>query len=646
MKALFSGLILALVVQTTFAQKAPAKFGNISLDDLKSTSYAGDSSATAYYLFDYGKSYVTFNAAGPVMQFERHFRIKVLKTDGLDMANIVVPLGKSGTNEEKVISLKAATYNLENGAMVESKMSKDGIFKEKLNKYRILQKFTLPNVKVGSIIEVSYTLSSDFFTNFPDWQFQYDIPVSHSEYWALIPDIFVFEKYMQGYLMATDYTVKPQNTADFQVYAHHWTMKDVPAFKEEPFMTSEDDYISKVNFALSSVSVPGRPVINFMGSWEQINVNLVDDEDFGKVITGSGFLKKKVEELTAGLTDPQQKLVAIYNYVKENLEWNGVKDFWAGNLKEVHELKKGTSGDINLTLAAMLEKADIPVKMVLLSTRDHGFVRRPYPMYNQFNYVIVQATLGDKTFLLDATDRYLPMHILPERCLNGEGLIVSKTSANWIRLESKTKAKTVVNADLAMSASGELKGKLSVSYEGYDAGEMRAEYVKKGEKDFVKDFLGDKTWEVEKSEFQNVKDIDLPAKQSHDLTIAEHATVAGDVFYVSPFVTLQERENIFTRETREYPVDFGTLMEKTYLAKIVLPEGYGVDELPKSKVMMLPGNAARYTYNVTLTGNTITAVSMLQINKSLFVQTEYPDLREFYNQLVAKQAEQFVVRKK
>jgi hypothetical protein len=82
------------------------------------------------------------------------------------------------------------------------------------------------------------------------------------------------------------------------------------------------------------------------------------------------------------------------------------------------------------------------------------------------------------------------------------------------------------------------------------------------------------------------------------------------------------------------------------MSKIKVPNGFGVDELPKGKVFMLPGNAARFTFNVTQTGDLINVVSVLQINKSLFTQDEYPDLREFYTQVVAKQAEQIVLKKK
>jgi hypothetical protein len=106
------------------------------------------------------------------------------------------------------------------------------------------------------------------------------------------------------------------------------------------------------------------------------------------------------------------------------------------------------------------------------------------------------------------------------------------------------------------------------------------------------------------------------------------------------------KENIFKHEKREYPVDFGSPKDETYMSKIVIPDGYTIDELPKPKAMALPGNAAKYTYNVTQTGNVLNVISMLQINKSLFLQDEYPHLREFYNQVVAKQAEQIVLKRK
>jgi hypothetical protein len=645
MKLFLQGFLVALlVIQVCNAQKSPIKFGQIPPEDLKMTRYEKDSSAAAVVLTDYGEAAMVFYATEAKLNSERHVRIKILSKEGLKWADASIFLYHSGSGEERIIGFKGSTYNLENGKMVETQVSKDGMFKEKFNKYLNVQKFTFPNVKVGSIIEYSYTISSEYIFNFPDWKFQNTIPTRHSEFWAIIPDFCIYQKYMQGYI-PIQYEMKPKNMADFQAKAHHWTGKDVPAFKEEPYMTSEDDYMSKVNFAISHLNFPGRPVMEIMGSWEKLCSNLLEDEDFGKVITGSGFLKKNVEEVTAGITDEKAKLTAIYNYVKNTVEWDGTKDIYADNLKKVIENKKGTAADINLMLGSMLNKAGFNVDMVLISTRDHGFVRKAFPMSKQFNYVICRVQTADAFVFLDATEKYLPIEIIPQRCLNGEGLLVSKRNTGWVNLESKGKSKVVIIADFKLQGDGGLAGKLNYSHHGYAANVSRQEYFKDGQDKFFKNFQSQKAWEVNSSLYENATDMTKPAMENYEIVMASHASVTGNQIYVNPFVSGQLTENPFKSDKREYPVDFGSPIEKVYLGKITIPEGYVTDEIPQNKIFLLPGNAGKFVYSVNVTGNVISVVSNLQINKSLFIQTEYEALREFYNQVVAKQNEQVVLKK-
>jgi hypothetical protein len=641
----FSLIALALISTGALAQKAPGKFGDIPMADLTMKTYGKDSSASAVVLFDFGNAYISDRGDDYILRFERHVRIKVLKKDGLSQADIFVPLYHSGSSEEKITGLKAVTYNLESGKIVETKMSKEGVFKEKFNKYVNHQKFTLPGVKEGSVFEYSYNLESDFFTSFPNWKFQVSIPTRHSEYWAMIPESFDYQRYMQGYI-TTEYELKPTNIAGISVNGFHWIAKDVPAFREEPYMTSEVDYVSKINFALSTYRTSNGVTREVMGSWQTLSENLMQDEGFGKVIAKSGFLKETAISITAGKSEPLEKIKAIHSYVKENIEWDGEKDFLAGDLKKVMEKKKGTSGDINLMLASLLDKAGFDVNMILLSTRDHGFVRQQYPMTRQFNYVICAVKLPDRILLLDATDRYLPMTVLPERCLNGQGLIVSKLDRGWIDITTKVKAKTTTSGDFVLSETGELKGTLSFARDGYQALSMRKAYFDKGEEAYLRDVKSGKPWGIEKSEFADLTDLDKSAKEKHSVTITEQGTAAGDVLYINPIVTHKIQENPFKLDQRIYPVDFGIPVENIYLCKITIPAGYQVDELPQSKVFALPGNAARFTYSAVPTGNIINITCNLSINKALFVQSEYPVLKEFYTQVIAKQEEQIVLKKK
>jgi transglutaminase-like putative cysteine protease len=673
MKTVIQGLLLALiVVHYSNAQKAPAKFGNVPIEDLKMTSYAPDTSASAVVLVDYGESYLKYDQEhGFKLVFERLKRIKILKADGVEHASGKIMTYHNASAEEKVSGLKAITFNLENGKVVETKMKSESVFKEVFDKNRDVLNFALPDVRVGSVVDIVYTLTSEFVFNFQEWEFQSEIPVAWSEYKVRFPEYFFYEKYSQGYIpfdineystgngqIILNYKERTegrvtktefhQEKIDFLEHKYRWVAKNVPAFREEPYMASTTDYISKINFELSSVKYPNEAPKNYMGSWQDINKMYHESSDFGGEVTGNNFLKKIVEEITVGMTTSEQKVDAILNYLKSNVEWNGSSRNYSGsNLKKIlEETKKGNCADINLLLASMLEKAGIVSHPVLISTRDHGLLRDGAPNSTQFNYVLCHAMLDGKDLLLDATEPVLPNNAIPERCLNGKGMIVMKEGPRWIPLVSPVKTKTVATATLNLLPDGQIAGDLVVERTGYEAARHRKRYILKGEPDYLKDFFGAKDWTVSKSNFENIKETKSTFKEKHDLQIPNHATVAGDVVYVNPFVLLQKATNPFKLEKREYPVDFGFSNDEVYIMTLTIPDGYVVDELPKSKVFMLPENASKYLFNCNVNGNKIFLTSNFVINKSLFTQIEYPNIREFFNQVVAKQAEQIVLKKK
>jgi hypothetical protein len=666
-------LALCLIISVANAQKAPFKFGEISIDDLKMTRYDKDSSAAAIVLGDYGQSSVDYSQnTGFTLNFERITRIKILKKEGLLWADFEIPLYHEGSSDEKMSGLKAVTYNLENGKIVQTKAKNDGLFREKFADNVNIVKVALPNVKEGSIVEITYNINSDFLLNFWDWEFQSQIPVVHSEYRASIPEFFNYDRYMQGYIAlevsenksvpsSISITTKERtgggwnasqtnfstDKIDFKANKFRWVAVNVPAFKPEPFITTYKDYISKLNFELAYIKYPDQPIKPILGSWEEINKKYIESENFGREINGNGFLKKTVEDLTAGMSSDEAKISAICNYIKQNVAWDGTsRKSVDKSLKKVLDEKKGNSAEINLLLASMLEKAGVNVSPVLISTRDHGFVRETVPVTTQFNYVICVTKVNGKQLLLDATDKLLPLGIIPARCLNGNGLVISKEGPSWVNLTIPSKTRSYMSTELAFEQDGVLKGKLSLDRSGYSAHLSRKSYFSKAESEYVKDFIGSHSWEISKSEFKHAKELDEPFKESHEIVINDHVTTTGEMIYLNPFVSMQEVENPFKTDKREYPVDFGSAQERMYISRITLPQGYTVDELPKPQIFILPENAAKYVFNANVVGDVINITSHLQINKSLFIQDEYPDLREFYTRVVAKQAEQIVLKKK
>jgi hypothetical protein len=670
MKRLFTIAFVSITL-ISFCQKPPLKFGDVSDKEVSMTIYPPDSSAAAVVLYDYGTSAITYNQSDDWFKlgFERITRIKILTKDGYEYADFEVPLYHSSSAKEKLTGLKVVTYNLENGKIVETKMKSDGVFEEKYDQNIDLIKFTAPNVKEGSVIEVAYKITSDFLHYFRDWEFQSTIPVVWSEYRASIPEYFNYEKFMQGYITlfvneTKDVTKSILITSkersggritqtsfqtdkiDYRENNLRWATKDVPAFRSEPYMTSSHDYISKINFELAYYKFPNQPIKNVMGTWADLNKSFLESEYFGGAVKGSGFLRKITEEVTAGADTPKEKVVRIYNFVSNNIEWDGTyrKYLTDDNLKNALDKKKGSSSHINLMLVSMFQKAGLTAHPVLLSTRSNGFVRENFALSSQFNYVVALVIIDGNPVLLDATDRLLPMGVLPERCINGRGYIIAQDNPGWIEL-SAPKTKVVSAIDLTLNENGQFDGNLKITSNGYSARRSRYAYLSKGEEEYMKNFEPAKRLSITSKEFLNVKDIDKSFEEQYDFTWDENSGTANTLF-LSPILHLQESSNPFKLEKRDYPVDFGSAFDKVYTLKLQFPESYQLDEVPESKIISLPGNAGRFIYNVQVTGNTLSITSMLNINKSFFVQDEYPVLREFYNIVVAKQAEQVVLKKK
>ena len=148
MKLLTGSLYMAffLFSFTTIAQdKSPVKFGKISSADFDLSKYNFDTSVSAVVISDVGSSRFQGNTKGWFsLVFKHQKRVKILNKNGFEAANIEIPLYSQGEDEEKLTDLKAYTYNLENGKVIETKLDvKGAVFKDKINKNWIRKKFTL-----------------------------------------------------------------------------------------------------------------------------------------------------------------------------------------------------------------------------------------------------------------------------------------------------------------------------------------------------------------------------------------------------------------------------------------------------------------------------------------------------------------------
>lgn len=655
----------------SIAQNPAIKFGKVTEEELLMKICPMDTSAGAMVLADYGSSYFNYDQVKERFQvkFERHIRIKIFKKSGYDVADDVIPYYRENSLKEEISSLKGFTYNMEKGKIVKTKLEKEGIFDEVVNDNWTLKKITLPNIKEGSVIEYTYTVNSSFLYNLREWEFQRDIPVQWSEYAVKIPEFFDYKVVSQGYepflvnekKQGRDYitfTSKERNEGgpttfsndkiDFMTTDYKWATSNVPAISEEPYMTTIDDYVTKIEFELASIQYPRSIRKDYSRNWESITEELLTHEKFGKQLDKGGFLKNEIIKIVASANTSEEKASAVYNYVKSNIKWNGSnRMFTSQNLKKTFEEKSGNSADINLLLILMLREAGLDAEPLILSTRDHGRANMHWPTITKFNYVIAHVVLDDKTtFVLDATDPFLPSNILPYKCLNGEGKVISKKRMNTVKVGGKEKQSQFYVANYDVDALGVLKGTIQYSRGSLLASDGRKMIFNKGKDKYIEDFIAtNDDWEIEDFQIQNLEAVNEILKEEYKFNSKEFSGNDNSILYFNPLLIAATTENPFKLDSRKFPVDFACPMDETIIVKVKLPEGYKIDEKPESLILTLPDNTAKFTFSVTDDAGSLQITSRLSITSRFFVQENYLQLREFFNHVVAKHTQQVVLKK-
>lgn len=664
--------LMVLCVLTIHAQRKTGnpkifKYGKIDLQEFDTQVAGTDSAARGIKLFDIGRGWfeVSPKTGGFIFVFERHIRYKVSNKAGYDLADFDIQLYRGeGGSAETLTSMEAGTYNLESGKIVLSKLTKDARFSEKHDKNWTVKKFTLPNVKEGSIVEYKYRIVSDFIFTLRDWYFQGSLPILYSEYSIKIPEYFRYKVTPRGYFpidqvqqedvndsfYITGNTQEQAQTIQAKSLALKYIAEDVPAIKEERFITTVEDYISKIEFELSSTKFPGGVYKDYSSNWPKLVTELMGEQTFGKFFSRSNFSKSLLPEILKTETKPDLQIQLIFDYVKANLKWNDSYSKYStvNQVKSVFEKKSGNSADINLSLLSLLREAKINASPVLISTRNNGY-HPGYPLLSKFNNVIVAVELGGDTVLLDAADKYLSKNLISYQNLNHQGLKINAAEKNgtWIPLKVNNTSKTNTYYNLILNEDNTLTGQLYLSYNNYTGLSQRNKFTAAiNEAEFIKNYKSDKPG-LEVKNFK-IENLDKPSElftNTMEVVIEDKVEEAGDLIMVSPLLYEQTKENPFKLEERNYPVDFAYPIEENYRVLIEFPKNYKLEKLPANGKVQLPNNEGFFTYMFSTEDNKVVLSSRVLISKAVFPAEGYHDLKELFRLIIDKQAQQIVFKK-
>jgi len=357
--------LLFFTFQISLAQNF--KFGKISKEELQETQHSKYPSADASIIYrEYKTNFEYSSEDGFYYLTEVFERIKIYTKEGYDIATkALITYQNSSGKRESISSLKGNTYLLKGGKVEKIKLSKNGIFDEKVNQYYKRIKFTMPSLQEGCVIEYKYKFTSPFNRDISTYRFQENIPVNLVEFWFYFPEYFSYKTHKKGHLPidikkdgqektldysymqigalnggGADKSVKSQVT--YRENSYHVTMKNVPPVKEEAFSGNIDNYLSGLKFELAYTKFPNSNIESFATDWGFVAKSIYESSSFGSELEKSSYFKADIDNLLSGVSNENQKMELIFDYVKSRMNWDSfIGKFVNKGVKKAYKEKVG-----------------------------------------------------------------------------------------------------------------------------------------------------------------------------------------------------------------------------------------------------------------------------------------------------------------
>lgn len=656
---LISLFVLSCLCETTLAQtpEPNSKFGKIPDSELTMPRYEADTSAHAVVLYDRSDFYYVFNLnrGGFEMIREYETRIKVFDQEGASWGDVNIPYYNSSSGAgEKVGKISAVSYNLENGKVVKKQLEHKNIYLESLSENMRLCKFSIPDVKAGSVIEYKYTVSSDLVFSIPSIKFQQSIPVILRQASVSIPEYFEFSMDTKGYI---DIAVDKKNVtkATSFIYglgfnyfdiSYEFTASDIPALKGEPYVWCTNDFRSVIEFELKQFRDPGlaSKTQTFSYTWEDVNRTLNENIDFLTALRFRNPYKTEVAQIKAGNGDQYAKLHAIHKMVLSKVIWDGSWSLHPRDIRETLRTGTGSSSDLNFILRSALLAAGYDVSIILLNPREHG--RLPYtsPTLQKIGTFILMVTMPDgKQVFLDATDRNSDVNLLPESLTVDRGRILGASEyEGWVDLTRIAKNQITIDIIGSVDETGLFTGQIRhKTYYSPALGIKESYKAAKSEDEYIEQLEASKKITIDQYKITGLDS--TVVTQQYDFKL--QCDASADRIYINAAGLPYMQENPFTQQKRVLPIEFPYTYTVRVTANITLPEGYVIEEAPSNVGYVDPNGVLKYIFKTESQPNRFSSLSKFELNQIIFPSTEFDNVYTFYGE-VANANQKMVVLKK
>jgi uncharacterized protein DUF3857 len=651
----WAALLLTVLGLATQEAKAGAGFQPVSQEELKMTSEPLAPGAPAIILY----RQVDRDDNGLTSHEDNYFRIKILTDAGRKYADVEVPFVRG---VDDLVTLKGRTIKPD-GTIVnfEGKVFEKELVKRRFRgeQFKVLAKtFTLPSVEVGSVIEYFYTF--DFA--------EYEL---FSSNWILSNELFTRK---------ARFSLKPYKG----VYASesivlHWNpsrlpagtdppkqgadgilrmeASNIPAFQEEDYMPPPSELKSRVDFYWENAMEEKDAATYWRRIAKERNGQL---ESFaGK----RGAMEQAVAQIISPNDLPEVKLRKIYARVQQfrnttyevkkteqEQKRNKEKDVENVNVEEIWKRGYGNSVQLTWLFLGLARAAGFEAYGCWVAPRNEYFFNPSMTQARKLDANVVLVKLNGKDLYLDPGGAFAPFGLLPWPETGVTGMMLSRDGGQWIQTTIPPASDSRIEraGKLKLSDSGDLEGKLTVTYTGLEALDHRLEERHADEVDrkkYLEERLMEQIGAAAEVELTNKPDwsaSETPLVAEFDVKIPGWGSTAGHRVLTPAAVFTASEKGVFEHTSRVHPIYFDYLFEKDDDVTIELPSGWQVSNVPAPQDQNV--KVVAYSLKVEPGQGTMRLTRNLTIGIGLLDQKLYGPMRTFFQIVRTGDAEQVVLQ--
>tara|TARA_R110002096_G_scaffold406782_2_gene605130 strand:- start:5632 stop:7554 length:1923 start_codon:yes stop_codon:yes gene_type:complete len=385
-------------------------------------------------------------------------------------------------------------------------------------------------------------------------------------------------------------------------------------------------------------------------------------EEFGKWYYGLGIgtrtlsdaAKTEVDDLLIGITDEREKVKLLYSYLQDKARYvsiqlgiGGWKPFSADY---VFKNEYGDCKALTNFMQAILEYAGIASNAVLINSDSHGHMLTEFPS-NQFNHVILQATLSDgEKIWLECTSKYMPANHLSGGTQGKNALLISVDGGQVIQTPENNPEQNgrVTLTSILISEDGKAEIKTIVKNTGIFQDNLLHSLKPITEKkrlEWLEDDLRSSEYKMSNVDFSGLTTSEEGARYSYELEMDNFATRSSSRLFVPVNALNQWQLNPPESKDRKNEVWLSNKFLEKDVYEFELPSDYEMEALP-SKVEIENDFGSFYASLEWDDSGKLIYSRELILTKIRLDSEEYEDFRTFFKQVSKADSERFVIVKK